>query len=184
MVVSKRTLRTVWAVHKKNWLPLVPGPAFAIDNIPDPVCLSLKFSSDNGAGNTVIFLSSPQEYLLELWTELTCKFLAIDTFPSCSIMVGEVASLAHKSRNDPVENGIGILAKKKGRDVSLCQCVGVCVCVSFSVCVSTYIYVSLCLSLCLCLSVCVSVSIYICLYAALRFTLHVKLTAKAFFASA
>jgi hypothetical protein len=126
------------------------------------------------AHGVLLFISSPQEYLLELWTELTCKFLAIDTFPPCSIMVGEVASLAHKSRNDPVENGVGNLAKKKGRDVSLCQCVSVsvcvacvCVCVCFSVCVSTYIYpcFSLSVSLCHCMSVCVScrcISLSIC----------------------
>ena len=37
----------VFAVQRKNWLPLVPGPEFAIDSTPGPVCFSLKFSSAN-----------------------------------------------------------------------------------------------------------------------------------------
>merc|ERR1712176_1735883 len=37
----------VLATHRKNWLPLVPGPAFAIESTPGPVCLSWKFSSAN-----------------------------------------------------------------------------------------------------------------------------------------
>ena len=37
----------VFTVQMKNWLPLVPGPALAIESTPGPVCLSLKFSSSN-----------------------------------------------------------------------------------------------------------------------------------------
>mmetsp|Transcript_3615 Transcript_3615/g.8284 ORF Transcript_3615/g.8284 Transcript_3615/m.8284 type:complete len:216 (+) Transcript_3615:207-854(+) len=37
----------VSAVHKKNCDPFVLGPALAIDKVPDPECLSLKFSSAN-----------------------------------------------------------------------------------------------------------------------------------------
>eukprot|EP00429_Kryptoperidinium_foliaceum_P076945 CAMPEP_0176224642 /NCGR_PEP_ID=MMETSP0121_2-20121125/21357_1 /TAXON_ID=160619 /ORGANISM="Kryptoperidinium foliaceum, Strain CCMP 1326" /LENGTH=59 /DNA_ID=CAMNT_0017563897 /DNA_START=31 /DNA_END=210 /DNA_ORIENTATION=- len=37
----------VFTVHKKNWEPLVFGPAFAMDKMPGPVCLSVKFSSAN-----------------------------------------------------------------------------------------------------------------------------------------
>merc|ERR1711962_1313097 len=37
----------VTAVQMKNWLPLVLGPALAMDRIPGPVCFSLKFSSLN-----------------------------------------------------------------------------------------------------------------------------------------
>jgi hypothetical protein len=35
------------AVQRKNWLPLVPGPALAIESTPAPVCLRVKFSSAN-----------------------------------------------------------------------------------------------------------------------------------------
>merc|ERR1712139_499962 len=35
----------VFTVVRKNWEPLVPGPAFAIERTPGPVCFSLKFSS-------------------------------------------------------------------------------------------------------------------------------------------
>ncbi len=30
----------VFSVQRKNWLPLVPGPALAIERMPGPVCLS------------------------------------------------------------------------------------------------------------------------------------------------
>ena len=39
--------QAVLTVHKKNWEPLVPGPALAMERIPGPVCLSWKFSSSN-----------------------------------------------------------------------------------------------------------------------------------------
>merc|ERR1719230_1534087 len=39
--------QSVFTVHKKNWEPLVLGPAFAIDRMPGPVCFKLKFSSLN-----------------------------------------------------------------------------------------------------------------------------------------
>ena len=34
------TYQAVSAVQRKNWDPLVLGPAFAMDRIPGPVCLS------------------------------------------------------------------------------------------------------------------------------------------------
>ena len=37
----------VLAVQTKNCDPLVPGPAFAIDRTPGPVCFLMKFSSAN-----------------------------------------------------------------------------------------------------------------------------------------
>merc|ERR1712050_564220 len=37
----------VLTVHKKNCEPLVLGPALAIERMPGPVCLSVKFSSAN-----------------------------------------------------------------------------------------------------------------------------------------
>ena len=37
----------VLTVQMKNWEPLVPGPALAMERIPGPVCLRLKFSSSN-----------------------------------------------------------------------------------------------------------------------------------------
>ena len=37
----------VLTVQIKNCEPLVPGPALAIERVPGPVCLSLKFSSAN-----------------------------------------------------------------------------------------------------------------------------------------
>lgn len=37
----------VLTVHKKNWDPLVFGPALAIDRMPGPVCFRVKFSSAN-----------------------------------------------------------------------------------------------------------------------------------------
>lgn len=37
----------VLALVIKNWLPLVLGPAFAIESIPGSVWVSLKFSSSN-----------------------------------------------------------------------------------------------------------------------------------------
>merc|ERR1719221_2209248 len=39
----------VFTVHKKNCEPLVFGPAFAIERMPGPVCLRVKFSSANFA---------------------------------------------------------------------------------------------------------------------------------------
>merc|ERR1740130_2676256 len=39
--------QSVLTVQRKNCEPLVPGPAFAMDRIPGPVCLSWKFSSAN-----------------------------------------------------------------------------------------------------------------------------------------
>eukprot|EP01063_Lacrimia_lanifica_P028132 TRINITY_DN405_c0_g3_i1.p3 TRINITY_DN405_c0_g3~~TRINITY_DN405_c0_g3_i1.p3 ORF type:complete len:102 (+),score=19.41 TRINITY_DN405_c0_g3_i1:15-320(+) len=39
--------QSVFTVHRKNCDPFVPGPAFAIDRIPGPVCFSWKFSSSN-----------------------------------------------------------------------------------------------------------------------------------------
>merc|ERR1719460_1770095 len=39
----------VFAVVMKNWLPLVFGPAFAIESCPGFVCLTWKFSSLNFA---------------------------------------------------------------------------------------------------------------------------------------
>merc|ERR550537_1380188 len=41
--------QSVFTVHKKNCEPFVPGPAFAIDRTPGPVCFSWKFSSANFA---------------------------------------------------------------------------------------------------------------------------------------
>ena len=35
----------VCTVHRKNWEPLVPGPALAMDRMPSPVCFSVKFSA-------------------------------------------------------------------------------------------------------------------------------------------
>ena len=37
---TKPTYQVVSAVQRKNWDPLVLGPALAMDKIPDPVCLS------------------------------------------------------------------------------------------------------------------------------------------------
>ena len=37
----------VLTVQRKNWDPLVLGPALAMDRIPGPVCFSWKFSSAN-----------------------------------------------------------------------------------------------------------------------------------------
>merc|ERR1711879_396363 len=37
----------VFTVHKKNWEPLVFGPAFAMERMPGPVCFRVKFSSAN-----------------------------------------------------------------------------------------------------------------------------------------
>merc|ERR1712085_142517 len=39
--------QSVFTVQRKNCEPLVPGPAFAMERIPGPVCLSWKFSSAN-----------------------------------------------------------------------------------------------------------------------------------------
>ena len=37
----------VLKVQMKNWEPLLSGPEFAMERIPGPVCLRLKFSSAN-----------------------------------------------------------------------------------------------------------------------------------------
>ena len=42
-----RVSQGVGTVHKKNWDPLVLGPAFAMESMPGPVCFSWKFSSAN-----------------------------------------------------------------------------------------------------------------------------------------
>eukprot|EP00409_Alexandrium_fundyense_P003343 CAMPEP_0185903476 /NCGR_PEP_ID=MMETSP0196C-20130402/2726_1 /TAXON_ID=2932 /ORGANISM="Alexandrium fundyense, Strain CCMP1719" /LENGTH=97 /DNA_ID=CAMNT_0028622539 /DNA_START=128 /DNA_END=421 /DNA_ORIENTATION=+ len=39
--------QAVLTVQRKNWEPLVLGPAFAMERMPGPVCLSVKFSSAN-----------------------------------------------------------------------------------------------------------------------------------------
>lgn len=41
------THQLVTTVQMKNWEPLVSRPALAIESVPAPVCLSLKFSSLN-----------------------------------------------------------------------------------------------------------------------------------------
>lgn len=41
------TYHSVFSVQMKNWDPFVLGPAFAIDKMPGPVCLRMKFSSAN-----------------------------------------------------------------------------------------------------------------------------------------
>mmetsp|Transcript_6204 Transcript_6204/g.14136 ORF Transcript_6204/g.14136 Transcript_6204/m.14136 type:complete len:278 (-) Transcript_6204:233-1066(-) len=38
---------SVFAVHRKNWLPFVFGPALAMLRMPSPSCVSSKFSSAN-----------------------------------------------------------------------------------------------------------------------------------------
>ena len=44
---NTNTHQLVLAVQMKNWEPLVLGPALAMDRIPGPVCLRVKFSSAN-----------------------------------------------------------------------------------------------------------------------------------------
>eukprot|EP00001_Collodictyon_triciliatum_P017876 03336_6 len=39
--------QSVLTVQRKNWEPFVLGPALAIESMPGPSCLSLKFSSSN-----------------------------------------------------------------------------------------------------------------------------------------
>merc|ERR1711906_70998 len=39
--------QSVLTVHRKNWEPLVLGPAFAMERVPAPSCLRVKFSSAN-----------------------------------------------------------------------------------------------------------------------------------------
>merc|ERR1719408_1126916 len=41
--------QSVFTVQRKNCEPLVPGPAFAMERTPGPVCFSWKFSSANFA---------------------------------------------------------------------------------------------------------------------------------------
>ena len=38
---------SVLTVQRKNWDPLVLGPALAMDRMPGPVCFRVKFSSSN-----------------------------------------------------------------------------------------------------------------------------------------
>jgi len=40
IIDSIYTYQAVSAVQRKNWDPLVLGPAFAMDKIPGPVCFS------------------------------------------------------------------------------------------------------------------------------------------------
>ena len=40
----------VLTVQRKNWDPLVLGPALAMERIPGPVCFNWKFSSANLGG--------------------------------------------------------------------------------------------------------------------------------------
>ena len=40
----------VLTVQRKNWDPLVLGPALAMERIPGPVCFNVKFSSANLGG--------------------------------------------------------------------------------------------------------------------------------------
>ena len=44
---DESTYHWVLTVQRKNWDPLVLGPALAIDRIPGPVCFRVKFSSLN-----------------------------------------------------------------------------------------------------------------------------------------
>ena len=37
----------VFEVQRKNWLPFVFGPEFAMETTPGPECFKMKFSSGN-----------------------------------------------------------------------------------------------------------------------------------------
>jgi len=46
-LLGAMSYHAVLAVQRKNWDPLVLGPALAMDKTPGPVCFRVKFSSAN-----------------------------------------------------------------------------------------------------------------------------------------
>ena len=78
----------VATVVMKNCDPFVFFPAFAIERMPGPVCFIIKFSSVIQIRRGV---ASPMTRKL-----YTTKFLAVDGFTTCTIVVREVSSLNHK----------------------------------------------------------------------------------------
>ena len=78
----------VSAVVMKNWLPLVFGPALAIERHPVSCCISLK---------------------LYLQVEvLVLEFPAVNTFSSSSVSSSEITSLDHEIWDDSMERTSGI----------------------------------------------------------------------------
>jgi hypothetical protein len=122
------------ARHRKNWEPLVLGPAFAIDSTPAASCRSTKFSSANvcggrGVPSSVVcaVLSAACSTCLartqasnaaraqqrggDRLSEHLClrrclgTHLPVDRLPSCAVPAREVAALAHEAWDDPVKAG-------------------------------------------------------------------------------
>lgn len=77
----------VSAVVMKNWLPFVPGPELAIDNIPIPRCFSIKFSKIHG--NIEIWLKvidiSSYIWQLTIWEVTTINTFSTSSIMSCKI---------------------------------------------------------------------------------------------------
>ena len=89
----------VLAVHKKNWLPFVLGPALAIDKIPKTVKY-VKNKHNSRPSRDSINLTRSSVLQLEV---LILKLVSINGLATSTIMVSKVTSLTHELRNDTVE---------------------------------------------------------------------------------
>ena len=99
----------------KNCEPFVFLPAFAIERIPGPVCLSLKFSSKFNQVSQFhtpnlkrIKQSRRQKENKRQDLKHTSKLLAINGLSARSVVLRKVATLEHESGDDTVEGGTGV----------------------------------------------------------------------------
>ena len=113
MAISNQSVLTV---QRKNWEPLVLGPALAMDKMPGPSCLSLLCMSNSVKLFAHHRPTGPNQTkkknrhaafkrLRGVSQVLVLELVAVDGFAASAVVVGEVAALAHEVRNDAVEAG-------------------------------------------------------------------------------
>ena len=86
-------------MQRKNWLPLVLGPALAIDRIPKKKKKIYKY-----AHQVDFIVNFTRSSVLELEV-LILKLVAVDGLATSAIVVGEISTLAHELRDDAMESG-------------------------------------------------------------------------------
>jgi hypothetical protein len=98
----------VFSVQRKNWLPLVAGPALAMERIPGPLWEEQKQEGDKivnewkciegaRASGVVVRVFQSKVFVF--------KFFSVDGFSSGSIVICKVPSLAHEFGDDAMESG-------------------------------------------------------------------------------
>lgn len=87
----------VVTVVMKNCEPFVLGPALAIDRMPGPVCLSLKFYGRSACQ------TRPRRQ--QRHTHLILEAVAVDGLAAGAVARGKVAALNHELLDDAVELG-------------------------------------------------------------------------------